>query len=105
MGPSKTPNKAEREWMSLVAGYGCVACKQDGHDSPASVHHITSGFRRVGHLATIGLCEPHHKSDGRQVPSVHFQKRTFSARYGSEFELLAGLKVALGVYDKFEVEI
>ena len=104
MGPSKAPNKIEREWMALVADFGCVACKQDGHDSPASVHHITSGFRRVGHLATIGLCEPHHKGDGRVVPSVHFQKRTFSARYGSELELLAGLKVALGVFDNYKVD-
>jgi Recombination enhancement, RecA-dependent nuclease len=103
MGPSKSPSKLEREWMSRVADFGCVACKQDGHDSPASVHHITSGFRRMGHLHTIGLCEAHHKSDGRQVPSVHFQKRTFAARYGSELELLARLQVALGVYDRCEV--
>ena len=104
MGPSRTPTKLEREWMTLAADFGCVACKQDGFDSPASVHHITSGFRRMGHLFTIPLCELHHKSDGREVPSVHFQKRTFSQRYGSELELLAALKVALGVFDKYEVE-
>ena len=105
MGPSKAPTKTEREWMDWIAALGCIACRKDGiHDSPASVHHITSGFRRVGHLATIGLCEPHHKSDGRQVPSIHFQKRTFAARYGSELELLARLKVELGVFDRYEVQ-
>jgi len=100
MGPSKTPTKAEREWMSRIAELGCVACKQDGHQSPASVHHIVQGNRRLGHLFTLPLCEIHHKGDGRVVPSVHFTKRTFAARYGSELELLAGLQVQLGIYDK-----
>ena len=100
MGPSKTPTKAERAWMDAARAYGCIACKQDGHSTPASLHHITSGFRRLGHLFTIPLCEEHHKGDGRYVPSVHFQKRTFAARYGSELELLARLQVELGMYDE-----
>ena len=105
MGPSKPPTKLEREWMDRVSDFGCIACKQDGHETPASVHHITSGFRRMGHLFTIGLCEPHHKGDGREVPSVHFAKRTFSQRYGSELALLARLKVELGVFDNYEAEV
>lgn len=100
MGPSKPPTKAEREWMSRAADFGCVACRKDGHQSPASVHHIVQGNRRLGHLFTIPLCPPHHQGDGRQVPSVHFSKRTFVQRYGSELELLAELQVQLGVYDK-----
>ena len=100
MGPSKTPTKAEREWMSRIAELGCVACKQDGHQSPASVHHIVQGNRRMGHLFTLPLCYPHHQGDGREVPSVHNQKRTFVQRYGSELELLAELQVTLGIYDK-----
>jgi len=100
MGPSKPPNKAEREWMSAIAELGCVACRQDGISSPASVHHIVQGNRRLGHLFTLPLCYLHHQGDGRQVPSVHFAKRTFVQRYGSELELLAGLQVELGTYDK-----
>lgn len=100
MGPSRTPNKLEREWMNRIADLGCVACKQDGIESRASVHHIIQGNRRLGHLYSIGLCYPHHQGDGRQVPSVHFTKRTFVQRYGSELELLAGLQVQLGVFDK-----
>ena len=103
MGPSKAPNKIEREWMALIAESGCVACLQDGHQSPASVHHIVQGNRRLGHLFTLPLCFLHHQGDGREVPSVHFTKRQFAARYGSELELLAGLKVRLGVFDKYEV--
>lgn len=100
MGPSRTPTKPGREWMARIADMGCIACKQDGHQSPASVHHIVQGNRRLGHLFTLPLCEMHHKGDGRQVPSVHFTKRSFVARYGSELELLAGLQVELGVYDR-----
>lgn len=62
MGPSKAPTKAEREWMALIADDGCVACRKDGHHSPAS---------------------------------VHFSKRTFVARYGSELDLLAELQARL----------
>jgi PHP family Zn ribbon phosphoesterase len=100
MGPSKSATKVEREWMTRIADLGCVACRQDGIESPASVHHIVQGNRRLGHLHTIPLCPLHHQGDGRQVPSVHFTKRTFVQRYGTELELLAGLQVELGVYDK-----
>ena len=102
MGPSKTPTRLEREWMTRITELGCVACRQDGHQTPASVHHIVQGNRRLGHLFTLPLCYLHHQGDGRQVPSVHGAKRTFVQRYGSELELLAGLQVALGVYDKVE---
>jgi hypothetical protein len=98
MGPSKTPTKQEREWMARIADHACVACLQDGHETPASVHHIIQGNRRMGHLFTIPLCPAHHT--GTEVPSVHNAKRTFVARYGSELELLAALQVRLGVYDK-----
>ena len=100
MGPSKTPTRQEREWMRRIADLGCIACRQDGHSSPASVHHIVQGNRRLGHLFTLPLCPEHHQGDGRQVPSVHGAKRTFVQRYGSELELLAGLQVELGLYDK-----
>ena len=64
------------------------------------MHHIVQGNRRLGHLFTLPLCPPHHQGDGRAVPSVHFTKRTFVQRYGSELELLAELQVELGIYDK-----
>ncbi len=100
MGPSKTANKAEREWMARIVDIGCIACRKDGESSPASVHHIVQGNRRLGHLFTLPLCYPHHQGDGRIVPSVHFSKRSFVNSYGSELELLAGLQVQFGVYDK-----
>lgn len=102
MGPSKPPTKVEREWMNRITDYGCIACRKDGiHDSPASVHHIVQGNRRMGHLFTLPLCYAHHQGGGLGgVPSVHQAKATFTKRYGSELELLAELQVQLGVYDK-----
>lgn len=100
MGPSKPPTKTEREWMARIADMGCIACRKDGISSPASVHHIVQGNRRLGHLFTLPLCYLHHQGDGREVPSVHFSKRTFVQRYGTELELLAELQTELGIYDK-----
>jgi len=100
MGPSKPPTKPERDWMDRIADLGCIACRKDGISSPASVHHIVQGNRRLGHLFTLPLCYPHHQGDGRQVPSVHFAKRSFVARYGAELDLLAELQIELGIYDK-----
>jgi hypothetical protein len=102
MGPSKTPTKAEREWMDCIAELGCIACRKDGEQSPASVHHIIQGNRRLGHLFTLPLCYQHHQGDGRKVPSVHFTKRTFAARYGSELDLLAELQIEFGIYDRVD---
>lgn len=100
MGPSKPATTIEREWMARAADHGCVACAKDGISSPASIHHIVQGNRRLGHLFSLPLCPLHHQGDGRKVPSVHFTKRTFVQRYGSELELLAELQVTLCIYDK-----
>jgi Recombination enhancement, RecA-dependent nuclease len=87
--------------MDRLQSLGCVACEIDGiSDTPGEIHHIVQGQRRLGHLHTLILCPAHHRGDGRQVPSVHFTKRQFVQRYGSELELLAGLQVALGIYSK-----
>lgn len=84
--------------MDKVSTHDCLACLHEGRNNQSNVHHITQGGRRLGHLFTIPLCPAHHKSDGRQVPSIHHQKRTFVARYGSELELLAELKKRLGIF-------
>lgn len=97
MGPSKSPTIAERKWMDAIVRLGCCACRKDGHHfEPAQVHHITSGFRRLGHLFSLPLCVRHHTGDG---PSVHGAKKSFERKYGTQIELLAELQLELGVYD------
>lgn len=105
MGPSKPPNKREREWMARVADYGCIACRMEGNFRQAAVHHIVSGNKRMGHLFTLPLCDPGHHQNGAQfdMVSVHPYKARFEAKYGTQLELLAKLKVELGVFDEYAV--
>lgn len=105
MGPSKPPNKHEREWMDRIADYGCIACRLDGNFRPAAVHHIVDGNRRMGHLFTLPLCDPGHHQNGQPLGlvSVHPWKARFEQRYGTQLELLAKLKVELGYFDEYTV--
>lgn len=87
----RSPTAAERAWMDFVVRWGCVACRLDGQPPrPTAVHHILSGSRRIGHLATIGLCDPGHHQGGQQLGLIsrHPWKARFEARYGTEQELL-----------------
>lgn len=104
MGPSKTPNKIEREWLAAVASFGCIACHIDGHFRACAVHHIVVANKRMGHLFTIGLCDPGHHQNGQSLGmiSVHPWRARFEAKYGTQLELLGRLKTELGVYDKWE---
>lgn len=103
MGPSRSATKAEREWMDACVRYGCVACRKDGHEPrPTAYHHIVSGGKRMGHLFGFGLCDPGHHQNGQQfgLISVHPFKARFEQRYGSQLEILAALKVKLGVFSE-----
>lgn len=80
---------------------GCVACCLDGVlGVPGEVHHLLSGGRRISHLASVLLCEWHHRGilpDGRKAaeymavhgPSLAHHPRLFRSAYGDEEELLA----------------
>ena len=96
----------EREWMDRVAEYGCIACRIDGNYRQAAVHHIVCSGRRMGHLFTIGLCDPGHHQNGQHLGliSVHPWKARFEARYGSQLDLLARLKTELGYFDEYKVK-
>lgn len=83
--------KVEKQWMDAIVRLGCICCRLTGKGvSPAEVHHLLSGGRRMGHLWSIPLCFLHHRSgrdDARVVSRDQNQKR-FEARYGSERFLL-----------------
>lgn len=88
------PTSAEREWMAFVADFGCVACWwQFGVKTPCAVHHIVEGGRRIGHMMTIGLCDPghHQNSPTAEMISRHPNKARFEAAYGTEYEMHAFL--------------
>lgn len=88
------PTATEREWMAFVADFGCVACWwQVGLKTPCAVHHIVEGGRRLGHLMTIGLCDPghHQNSPTAEKISRHPNKAQFEQAYGTEYEMHAFL--------------
>ena len=98
------PTKAEAERMSKMKEQGiCMACYQIGikGNQYIEIHHLLSGNKRIGHMATVSLCPWHHDAkfsiDAMTLknmvevygPSFHKHKRAFRSRYGSDAELLA----------------
>jgi hypothetical protein len=80
----------ERRWMASVAAFGCIVCHLQGRGYvPCAVHHIVEGGRRVGHMFTIGLCDPghHQNTPDREQISRHPNKAKFVQAYGTEYEL------------------
>ena len=92
----QNPDKRERAWMDAITRFGCLPCYLMGYPgTPAAVHHITRGGRRISHYHTIPLCDPgHHKNPqkGSEKVAVHPNKARFVAEYGTELELLATMQ-------------
>lgn len=92
------PTAAESRWMAAVVELGCVVClKHHQVQTPAAVHHIVEGSRRLGHFYTIPLCDPghHQNSPTSQKLSRHPHKARFEKKYGTEYELLSYVQTIL----------
>ena len=92
-------NAAEQAWMDQVRAFGCIVCwLHHNANTPCVVHHILSGGRRMGHMHTLGLCEPghHQQTNTRDKISRHPDKARFEAAYGTEAELLTTTRQLLG---------
>lgn len=75
--------------MASIVRLGCIVCLIQGHPgTPAEVHHILRGGRRIGHLSSIPLCPGHHRGDGSSKTSRHPWKSRFVADFGTEADLL-----------------
>ena len=78
----------------IALGY-CIVCDREyGVKTPAEIHHLVSGSKRLGERYTILLCPGHHRNQEAGKISRHSQggkrggKSAFEAAYGSEQELL-----------------
>lgn len=97
------PNAKEKQWMARVKEFGCLICYNQGYpETPAVVHHLLSGGRRISHFHTIPLCEPgHHQYGDSLTPNLlnkisrHPWKARFEAAYGTEASLLAQLRALI----------
>ncbi len=86
--------KARSAHFARVAALGCIACLIDGNPgTPAELHHIretAGGGQKALDSDVISVCPAHHRGTMHPaVPSIHLDRLTFIARYGSETELLA----------------
>ena len=103
-----TPTKAEKARMDKLKEMGqCVACYQIGIHGRGyiQIHHLLSGNRRIGHMASVSLCEWHHlgrsemgRAEAERVlgPSLANGSKPFRAKFGSDMELLALQNALLG---------
>ena len=88
----KRPSKSEKEYMTKVANYGCIACEIDGKISLAEIHHIrkhTGMGLRPSHFNILPLCASHHRTG---KISVHLGKKAFESKYGTEEQLQKQLR-------------
>lgn len=104
MGPSKSRTKAEQARIDAIKAGPCLACMARGIPSEGmgvvQVHHLLSGGRRMGHMATVGLCCWHHMAQpfwgmtsqecrDYYGPSLAEGSKPFHSEFGSDAELLA----------------
>lgn len=96
----RAPTAAEQRFMDQAGQQPCMACEIDGWKNLfISLHHIDGRTKPGAHFKVLPLCPQHHQQDDgdpRQRVSVHGRKATFTARYGTEQELLAKLHARLG---------
>ena len=93
--------KARSAHFERVAALGCIACLIDGNPgTPAELHHIretAGGGQKAPDTDVLPLCHRHHRgTDHPRTPSIHLDRLTFIARYGSETELLARVRAMTG---------
>jgi len=99
-------NKADSTRMQSIKDSGCICCLLvTGKTQAPDVHHLTSGSRRKGHQATIGLCGYHHRGlldnqskqfvSGLLGPSYAWGRRGFQEYFGRDELLLKIQNVVL----------
>jgi len=98
--PATAPEKAR---MALIAESGCLPCLLHRKHRQATIQHVTSGGRRLGHSYTYASCPWHHQAitefgmnnqemTGLLGPSFAQSKREFQETYGNEKEVLVRLQ-------------
>jgi hypothetical protein len=85
------PNAEEQAWLNDIVSCGCLICwMQKMGESAAEVHHLKVGDRRIGHMASIAICPPHHRGGAGEGSFIsrHPYKARWERAYGKEADLL-----------------
>ncbi len=89
--------KSQKRLHDDLAEMGCAVSKfVFGHDeTPAEIHHILDGGRRISHWHVIPLAPIFHRQGTKEYPSIHSVngshggRKAFEAAYGvTELELM-----------------
>jgi hypothetical protein len=107
------PTKAEQARFDAMKEQGiCIACllrgTQPQYAQHIEIHHLLSGNRRIGHMATVSLCTYHHRGippfgwgDAEALdylgPSLAKGSKPFRAAFGTDAEMLAIQNEVLGI--------
>jgi hypothetical protein len=95
----RAPTAEEQRFMDKAGQFPCMACTVDGiHNTEISLHHTDGRTKPGAHFKVLPLCAPHHQQDDTDPlrrPSVHGRKATFTARYGTEAELVDQLHMMI----------
>ena len=107
----KSRNKAEQARFDRIKDGPCIACLQRGIDLSGQglveVHHLLSGGRRIGHMATVGLCMwshrgvpfwlcTHEEMRDHYGPALSEGSKPFRDEFGTDAELLQMQNELLG---------
>lgn len=91
--------KDQEAMQAAMRELGCIVCYLFGTPgTPASIHHILSGGRRIGEDDVLPLCHPHHQGGfcGPEIFSRHPYRRAFEQAYGTEKALLENVLELIG---------
>lgn len=101
---SRTPTKAEKEWLDAICQLGCVVCNIFLHvHSPAEPHHLEGRTKKGCHFKTIPLCPPHHRNPGKGHISRADGKKLFERTYMPESELLKQTEILVEEQKRLKV--
>lgn len=91
-------------WYSLVSGYGCIVCRNQGAHVQPELHHLWGRKKKKGvdyEPFVIPLCVMHHR--GGQ--GVHNGKRSFTEAYGHPYVLFAQMRREIGLPEWVELNL
>lgn len=89
----RKPTKDEKAWMVKAANFGCIACFNNGIESPACIHHIDGSKKKGCHFLTLPLCFEHHL--GKYGTGFHSGRVKWEKTFGTQWDLLKQLQTIL----------
>ena len=92
----RNPTAAEKRHMSAVRQIGCIACLNNGIETPPDytlIHHIDGKTKPNAHFKVLPLCDPHHSRYTRT--GLHYNRVEWEAENGTQAELLQQVEAML----------